>query len=258
MHGGGAARGLGPEGARDDDELPLEQLPPMPARGVAYWVQTASGLGIGGSLMAAYNIAIDFAVAHADEGSSLSWWSAFVLAPLTRAASIVAACCTLRLLAGRSGVVPRSKATCRPMPAEVKRLLRAGEGLRGMSNVTGEGPDGWGSYCVRCLVWRRASAQEPGAPRSHHCSVCQRCVEGFDHHCRLLGRCVVRGNMIFLRTVITLMMAGMVNVFLAGFTAVPEELLMSGTLHAVFCCLLAVYVCCVSCVTTCMFAFAEP
>jgi len=40
--------------------------------------------------------------------------------------------------------------------------------------------------CVKCRHRR--------PPRTHHCSVCGRCIARMDHHCALLGRCVGLGN----------------------------------------------------------------
>lgn len=56
-----------------------------------------------------------------------------------------------------------------------------------------------GSYCTRCLVWRPAERKTSvpgfgGKLKCHHCSVCQRCVDGFHHHCGVFGRCIVLNN----------------------------------------------------------------
>lgn len=39
------------------------------------------------------------------------------------------------------------------------------------------------SICKKCI--------EPKPPRTHHCSVCNRCILKMDHHCRILFKFII-------------------------------------------------------------------
>lgn len=42
------------------------------------------------------------------------------------------------------------------------------------------------SICKKCLI--------PKPPRTHHCSVCKKCVLKFDHHCPWMNQCIGHQN----------------------------------------------------------------
>lgn len=64
------------------------------------------------------------------------------------------------------------------------------------------------SICKKCI--------SPKPPRTHHCSVCDRCVLGMDHHCPWLNNCVGYFNARYFYLYMVFMVAGVTFVIMAG------------------------------------------
>jgi len=123
------------------------------------------------------------------------------------AAAGVALFCLAGLMFGNPGVIERSQERCTPLPdGPVRQRVLAGQPIT--NEVRNVEDTGRGSFCVRCLVWRKPSE------RAHHCSTCGRCVKAFDHHCGVFGRCIagdkLGGNMGFFKVIIAMAPVGII------------------------------------------------
>mmetsp|Transcript_5531 Transcript_5531/g.10880 ORF Transcript_5531/g.10880 Transcript_5531/m.10880 type:complete len:245 (-) Transcript_5531:66-800(-) len=203
----------------------LSMLPPLPVPNHAQQFSEARR----GVFTVLYIIGICVGLTHGvgltvGRITGVMWWVCLVGVYAMAALALV---CLVGILFGDPGVVPRTEATCFPIPEEVQcRLSDGSQALDSMSNIV----DGSRSYCVRCLVWRSGPDPNGGSSllattcaraKPHHCRICNRCVMHFDHHCGVFGRCIAgrgtHGNMKYFVTIIGI---GYTAVFLSVLIAV--------------------------------------
>ncbi|KAK4414109.1 putative protein S-acyltransferase 7 [Sesamum alatum] len=90
----------------------------------------------------------------------------------------------LLLTSGRDpGIIPRN---AHPPEPEYENSLEFGPGqtprLPRTKDVVINGITVKVKYCDTCMLYR--------PPRCSHCSICDNCVERFDHHCPWVGQCI--------------------------------------------------------------------
>lgn len=194
------------------DVITLADLPPMPAREPDYWSEMGLGICV---VLSICTVLVGFTWCVQQVAERPKFAASMFRLMCTWAA--VSATCTAWIVLGRAGEIRRSEAVCFPLPQEVENRLRRGDSFEKCINV--KGPDGdraHGSYCVRCFLWRPADTNGEFWPsKSHHCSICQRCVRGFDHHCNVFGRCIVDGNLPCFWMNIGMLWAGMITASIA-------------------------------------------
>jgi len=197
---------LGPEANEQEwaDALPIDKLPALPQRMCGYYIEPVCGLSV--------VFLVSILLLSVSSQPQLEYQSGAVKAIEPRTVQMLigsqvaaAAMCVLYLLFGDNGEVRRSARTCYPIPRPVLDQLAENKSCESMRNISG--PAGR-TYCVRCLVWR--PGEQEGGP-GHHCSICQRCVVGFDHHCGVFGRCITTANLPCFYTLIVLLFTGIIT-----------------------------------------------
>ncbi|XP_063846258.1 palmitoyltransferase ZDHHC16-like [Scylla paramamosain] len=76
------------------------------------------------------------------------------------------------------------------------------------------------SVCKKCIA--------PKPPRTHHCSVCNRCVLKMDHHCPWLNNCVGHFNHRYFFSYMAYMTLGAIFIMSLGFEIAYREIWLGG------------------------------
>ncbi|XP_069940744.1 palmitoyltransferase ZDHHC16 isoform X1 [Cherax quadricarinatus] len=76
------------------------------------------------------------------------------------------------------------------------------------------------SVCKKCIA--------PKSPRTHHCSVCNRCILKMDHHCPWLNNCVGHFNHRYFYMYMVYMTLGTIFIITLGFEIAYSEIWLGG------------------------------
>lgn len=234
------------------DEIRINELPQLPRRKDAYWLQPWIGIVGGTTFQAVIYHYSSMRVANAPLNMMGPKFLVDFIAPVTNGAIALCWLCLAHIFFFNGGaVVHRSQKTCYPIPEEVKKRLRVGQSLDGLKNIENEK---LGTYCIRCLVWRPPKAHHKDMS-NHHCSVCARCVTGFDHHCGLLGRCIVIDNLASFYTVLTLICLGFLDMLFSFYSTLDTDSPDAGLISTVTWVVMLIFSFCSCCVLSCSTGF---